>query len=67
MKALLIINSDGLRWYRDQIGQCVPFINDTGTEYRSREPAGYTNFVQYKDAEIIQYREKRNETEKETR
>ena len=55
MKALLIKQCpDGLRWYRDLVGQCVPFINDTGTEYRSREPAGYTNFVQYEDAEIVE-------------
>lgn len=63
MKALLIKQCpDGLRWYRDLVGQCVPFINDTGTEYRSREPAGYTNFVQYEDAEIVEEQKAMSQT-----
>lgn len=61
MKALLIKQCpDSMRWYSNLIGQCVPFVRDVGDEYQSREPAGYTNFVQYKDAEIIQYRKKVN-------
>lgn len=43
-----------MRWYRDLIGQTVPFLGDVGTEYKSREPAGFVNFVQYEDAEIIE-------------
>jgi len=36
------------------IGQRVPFLGDVGWgEYKSREPSGYINFVQHKDAEII--------------
>ncbi len=56
MKQLLIKQCpDPMRWYRDLVGQYVEYRGDTGTEYRSREPAGYTNFVQYEDAEIIQH------------
>lgn len=42
-----------MRWYADLVGQTVPFLGDVGGEYRSREPAGYINFVQYADAEIV--------------
>jgi hypothetical protein len=44
-----------MRWYAGFVGQYVPFISDEGNEYRSREPSGYINFVQYEDAEIIQH------------
>ena len=45
--------NDPLRWYADKVGELVPFEGDTGTEYQSRESAGYINFVQYEDAEIV--------------
>jgi hypothetical protein len=45
---------DQHRWYANLIGQHVEYRGDTGTEYRSRETAGYTNFVQYDDAEIVE-------------
>lgn len=54
--ALLLIKKcpDRLRWYSDLVGQTVPYLGDAGFgEYKSREPAGYINFVQYEDAEII--------------
>ncbi|WP_143872547.1 hypothetical protein [Catenovulum sediminis] len=55
MKKLLIKQCpDPLRWYRRLIGQTVPFLGDVGTEYKSKEPEGYINFVQYEDAEIIE-------------
>ena len=55
MKRLLIKQCpDGMRWYRGLIGQTVPFLRDVGDEYKSREPAGYINFVQYEDAEIVE-------------
>ena len=54
MKELLIQQCpDGMRWYSDLVGERVPFLGDVGTEYKSREPAGYINFVQYDDAEIV--------------
>ena len=55
MKKLLIKQCpDGMRWYRNHVGQTVPFLKDVGDEYKSREPAGYINFVQYEDADIVE-------------
>ena len=54
MKKLLIKDcKDPLRWYADLIGQTVEYLGDAGNEWKSREPAGYINFVQYCDAEIV--------------
>ena len=50
-----------MRWYRDKIGQTVPFLGDVGSEYKSRETSGYTNFVQKADAEIVNIDETMNE------
>jgi hypothetical protein len=44
---------DPMRWYARLVGQKVPYLGDVGNEYRSREPEGYINFVQYQDAEIV--------------
>jgi len=53
-KQLLIIQCpDQLRWYSCLIGELVPFFGDTGIEYRSQQPDGYINFVQYEDAKIV--------------
>jgi len=55
MKALLITSQgDGMRWYANKVGELVPLLAIERTEYRSREPAGYTNFVQFADAEIVE-------------
>ena len=55
MKALLITSSgDGMRWYADKVGETVPLLAIERTEYKSREDAGYTNFVQFADAEIVE-------------
>jgi len=55
MKNLLIKQCpDPMRWYAGMIGQHVQFMGDVGTEYRSKEPAGYWNFVQYEDCEIVE-------------
>jgi len=55
MKALLITSSgDGMRWYADKVGQVVPLLAIERTEYKSREDAGYINFVQLADAKIIE-------------
>ena len=54
MKKLLITQCpDRMRWYRDKIGQTVPLLGDVGSEYKSREESGYTNFVQKADSEIV--------------
>ena len=44
---------DGHRWYSNLIGETVPYLGDMGDEYRSREPVGYINFVQYRDGEVV--------------
>ncbi len=57
MQALRITRcTDGMRWYAGLIGKTVPFIRIVRNpdEYQSREPSGLTNFVQVKDAEIIE-------------
>lgn len=54
MKKLKILScSRANAWYKDKIGQTVPYLGDTGTEYKSREEAGYVNFIRYCDAEIV--------------
>ena len=54
MKKLKIVQcNDSLRWYSNLIGKLVPYMGDTGTEYKSKEPTGYINFVQYEDAILI--------------
>lgn len=54
-KALLITQcSDPRRWYANLVGQVVEYCGDEDNEYRSREPEGYTNFVLYSDAKIVE-------------
>lgn len=59
MKYLKITQcSDTMMWYRDMIGEVVPFLGtDTDTKgpiFWSREPAGYKNVVFQTDAVIIE-------------
>lgn len=55
MKQLLIKKcNDSQKWYAKMIGWTVPYLGDTGTEYKSRDCDGYTNFVNHNDAEIIE-------------
>jgi len=54
MQKLLIMQCpDRMRWYAGLVGQLVPYLGDAGGEYKSREPGGYINFVQYADAKIV--------------
>jgi len=54
-QALKIVRcQDPLKWYSRFVGKHVPLIAAEGTEYRSREPAGYTNFVAYNDAVVVE-------------
>jgi hypothetical protein len=32
----------------------VPYLGIAGSEYKSREPDGYINFIQLADAELIE-------------
>lgn len=53
-KRILITScKDGRRWYNDLIGQTVVYHGDMGDEWRSREPEGYINFVQYDDGVLV--------------
>ena len=55
MEALLITSrGDGMRWYADKVGETVPLLAIERTEYKSREDAGYINFVQFADAKIVE-------------
>jgi len=61
MKALLITgHGDGMRWYADKVGEIVPLLAIEGTEYKSREDAGYINFVQFADAKIVEVESERD-------
>ena len=56
MKVLLITGcTDNLRWYSALIGKKVPLLStkENLVEYKSLEPAGYTNFVLNKDCVIV--------------
>ena len=56
MQMLKIIKcSDGMRWYASKVGELVPYLGDSMLDgaYKSREDAGYINFVQYEDAEVV--------------
>lgn len=60
MKALLITSKgDGMRWYADKVGEIVPLLAIERTEYKSREDAGYINFVQFADAKIVEVNDER--------
>lgn len=45
--------TDGMRWYSSHVGAEFPLLATDSEEYKTREPAGYINFVLLKDAEII--------------
>ena len=45
--------NDPMRWYANKIGELVPFLGYANLEYKSREDAGYVNFVQHGDAEVV--------------
>ena len=45
--------SDSLLWYKELVGQLVPYLGQVDDIYWSREPAGYRNIVYMKDATIV--------------
>ena len=60
MKMLLIkACSDELMWYRDKVGQYVPYVRVYEDCYMSREPAGYLNIVKLQDAEVVELADER--------
>lgn len=46
--------TDGMRWYAGHVGETFPLLREFADELKTREPAGYTNFVLRKDARIIE-------------
>jgi len=55
MKMLLIKSChDSLMWYRDKVGEYVPYLRTCEDCYMSREPAGFSNIVKLEDAEIVE-------------
>ena len=44
---------DPMMWYADLIGELVPYCGRWPEAYKSREPAGYLNRVEFADAEIV--------------
>lgn len=44
---------DNLMWYAGRIGELVPYCGRWPEAYKSREPAGYINRVEFDDAEIV--------------
>lgn len=58
MKKLKIIKcSDPMLWYADRVGELVPYLGTWPEAYRSQEPAGYVNIVQFEDAELVEVEE----------
>lgn len=44
---------DPLMWYAGLVGELVPYCGRWPEAYKSREPAGYINRVEFEDAEIV--------------
>ena len=54
MQEILITSCcDSRVWYSHLVGMTVPFLRDTGYEYISRAPDGYSNVVPYCDGELV--------------
>lgn len=48
---------DPLMWYAGMVGQDVPFCGQWPEAYKSREPAGYINRVEFDDADVVDVHE----------
>ena len=44
---------DPMMWYADKVGTLVPYLGRWPEAYKSREPAGYVNRVEFGDAEVV--------------
>lgn len=44
---------DPLMWYASLVGELVPYCGKWREAYKSLEPAGYLNRVEFADAEIV--------------
>jgi len=45
---------DPLKWYSNLVGKYVPLLDVELSEYKSREPIGYINFVSINDGIIVE-------------
>lgn len=45
---------DSSMWYADKVGQLVGLVGVISEGYLAREPAGYTNIVLQRDAEVVE-------------
>ena len=45
---------DSLMWYAAMVGDLVPYCGRWREAYKSLEPAGYLNRVEFADAEIVE-------------
>lgn len=45
---------DPLMWYAGLVGELVPYCGRWPEAYKSREPAGYLNRVEFNDAELVE-------------
>lgn len=44
---------DPLMWYASLVGELVPYCGNWREAYKSLEPAGFLNRVEFADAEIV--------------
>lgn len=55
MKMLRITKcSDSLMWYSRLVGDLVPYCGQWPEAFKSLEPAGFLNRVEFEDAEIVE-------------
>lgn len=45
---------DSSMWYADKVGQLVGYVSAIPEGYLAREPAGFTNIVLQRDAEVVE-------------
>ena len=46
--------ADPVKWYSSLVDKYVPLLDVELSEYKSREPAGYINFVSINDGIIVE-------------
>lgn len=45
--------NDSKKWYSNLVGQAVELLGEEESEYMSREPEGYINFISKEDGVVI--------------
>ena len=54
MRVLITDCNDSMTWYADQIGKTFDFISEESDCIRTKEPAGYVNFVPKNCCKVIE-------------